>query len=76
VKTLRAKYLISKNVKIEVEETIILPVVLYLCEIWSLALKGTKYRVFNNMVLKRKFETERDEMTGEWSRLHNNKLCN
>jgi hypothetical protein len=54
---------------------IILPVVLYGCETWSLTLRGErKLRVFENMVLRRIFGPRRDEVTGEWRRLHNEDL--
>ena len=52
--------------------TVILPFVLYGCEIWSLILKEEcRLSVFENMVLRRIFGPERDEVTGEWRRLHN-----
>ena len=55
--------------------TIILPVVLYGCETWSLTLREQrKLRVFENMVLRRIFGPRRDEVTGEWRRLHNEEL--
>ena len=55
--------------------TIILPLVLYGCEIWSLTLREErKLRVFENMVLRRIFRPRRDELTGEWRRLHNEEL--
>ena len=55
--------------------TIILPVVLYGCETWSLTLReGRKLRVFENMVLRRIFGPRRDEVTGEWRRWHNEEL--
>ena len=51
--------------------TVILPVVLYGCETWSLTLREErKLRVFENMVLRGIFGPRRDEVTGEW-RLHN-----
>ena len=54
---------------------IILPVVLYECETWSLTLREkTKLRVFENMVLWRIFGSRSDEVTGEWRRLHNEEL--
>jgi len=54
--------------------TIILPVVLYGCETWSLTLREErKLRLFENMVL-RIFGPRRDEITGEWRRLHNEEL--
>jgi hypothetical protein len=67
----------SKNVKIKTYATIILPVVLYGCESWSLALREEcRPRVFENRVLRRIFGPKRDEVTGEWRRLHNENLCN
>ena len=55
--------------------TIILPVVLYGCETWSLTLREErKLRVFENMVLRRIFGPRSDEVTGEWRRLHNEEL--
>ena len=66
---------LSKNVKIKIYRTIILPVVLYGCETWSLTLREErKLRVFENMVLKRIFGPKRNEVTGEWKRLHNEEL--
>ena len=53
----------------------ILPVVLYRCETWSLTLrKERELRVFENMVLRRIFGPRRDEVTGDWRRLHNDEL--
>jgi len=55
--------------------TIIVPVVLYGCETWSLTLREErKLRLFENMVLRRIFGPRRDEVTGEWRRLHNEEL--
>jgi len=52
-------------------EILILPVVLYGRETWSLTLREErKLRVFKNMVLRRIFGPRRDEVTGEWRRLH------
>jgi hypothetical protein len=54
--------LLSKNLKIKIYRTIILPVVLYGCETWSLTLREErKLRVFENMVLRRIFGLGRDE---------------
>ena len=59
----------------DIYRTIILPVVLYGCETWSLTLREErKLRVFENMVLRRIFGPRRDEVTGEWRRLHNEEL--
>jgi len=52
-----------------------LPVVLYGCETWSLTLQEErKLRVFENRVLRKIFGPRRDEVTGEWRRLHNKEL--
>ena len=67
--------LLSKNLKIKIYRTIILPLVLYGCETWLLTLREErKPRVFENMVLRRIFGPRRDEVTGEWRRLHNEEL--
>jgi len=67
--------LASFNLKIKMYRTIILPVVLYGRETWSLILREErKLRVFENMVLRRIFGLRRDEVTGEWRRLHNEEL--
>jgi len=55
-----------------VYRTIILLVVLYGCETWSLTLREeSRLRVFENRVLSRIFGAKRDEVTGEWRKLHN-----
>ena len=67
--------LLSKNLKIKIYRTIILPVVLYGCETWSLTLREErKQGVFENMVLRRIFGPSREEVTGEWRRLHHEEL--
>ena len=59
----------------ELYRTIILPVVLYVRENWSLTLREErKLRVFENMVLRRIFGPRREEVTGEWWGLHNEEL--
>jgi hypothetical protein len=50
---------------------------LYGCETWSLKVKEEhRLRVFENSVLRRIFGPKRDEVTGEWSKLHNEELHN
>jgi len=67
--------LLSRKLKIKIYKTIILPVVLYGCEAWSLTLREErKLRVFENMVLRRIFGPRRDEVTEEWRRMHNEEL--
>ena len=54
---------------------LLMPVVLYGCETWSLTLREeSKLKVFENMVLRRIFGLRRDEVTGEWRTLHNEEL--
>jgi hypothetical protein len=69
--------LLSKNVKVRIYKTIILPVVLYECETWSLTVREEyKLRVFENRVLRRMFGQKRDRVTGGWRKLHNQELHN
>jgi hypothetical protein len=65
----------SKNTKIRVYRIIILPVVLYGCETWTLTLREEqRLKVFENRVLRRIFGPKREEVTWEWRRLHNEEL--
>ena len=49
--------------------------VLYGCETWSLTLREEhRLRVFENRVLRKVFGPKRDEVTGEWRKLHNEEL--
>jgi hypothetical protein len=67
--------LLSKNLKIKIYRTIILPVVLYECETWSLTLREERrLRVSENRVLRRVFGPKRDEVTGKRRKLHNEEL--
>jgi hypothetical protein len=67
--------LLSKNLKIKIYRTIILPMVLYGCETWSLTLREEhRLRVFENRVLRRVFGPKRDKVTGEWRKLYNEEL--
>ena len=67
--------LLSKNLKIKIYRIILLPVVLYGCETWSLTLREERrLSVFENRVLRRVFGPKRDEVTGEWRKLHNEEL--
>jgi hypothetical protein len=66
---------VSKNLKIKIYRTIFLPVVLYGCENWSLTFREEcMMRVFENRVLRRIFGLRRDEVTGEWRKLHSEEL--
>jgi hypothetical protein len=61
--------------KIRIYKTIILPVVLCGCETWFLTLREEhRLRVFENRVMRKIFVPKRDEVTGEWRKLHNEEL--
>ena len=65
----------TKNIKIKIYRTIILSVVLYGCETWSLTLREEHgLRVFGNRVLRKIFGPKMDDLTGEWRKLHNEEL--
>ena len=75
VQNLLSSSLLSKKLKIKIYRTIILPVVLYGCETWSLTLRDERrLRVFENRVLRRVFWPKRDEVTGEWRKLQDDEL--
>ena len=60
-------FCLPKSVKIKTYRTIILPVVLYGCETWSLTVREEcRLRVFENRVLRKIFGPKKDEVTGEW----------
>jgi len=62
--------LLSRNLKIEIYRTIILPVDLYGCETWSFTLREKrKLRIFENRVLREIFGPKRDEVNGKRRKL-------
>jgi hypothetical protein len=72
VQNVLSSRLLSKNVQIKIYKTIILPVVLYGCESWSLILtEAHRLRVFEVRVLRRIFGPKRDEMAGGCRKLRN-----
>jgi hypothetical protein len=74
VQNLLSSHLISKNLKIKIYKIVILLVVLYGCETWSLTLREEqRLRVFENKVLRRIFGPIREE-DGLWRKLHNDEL--
>jgi hypothetical protein len=76
VQNLLSSHLLSKSVNITVYKTVVLPVVLYGCETWSLTLREEHgLRVFENRVLRRIFGLKRDEVMGGWRKLHNEVFC-
>ena len=75
VQNLLSSSFLSKNIKIKIYRTIIMPVVLYGCETWSLTMREERrLRVFENRALSRIFGHKRDEVTWEWRKLHNEEL--
>jgi hypothetical protein len=77
VQSLLPSRLLSRNVKVKIYKTIILSVVLCGCKTWSVTLREKhRLRVFENRVLRGIFETKRDEVTGEWRKLHSGELHN
>jgi hypothetical protein len=72
VQNILSSWLLSKNLKIRIYTTIILPAVLYGCEAWYLTLREEhRLGMFENRMLKRIFGLKRGEVTGEWRNLHN-----
>jgi hypothetical protein len=77
VQNLLSSRLLSKNVKVIIHKTIILPVVLCGCKTWSLTVREEhKLRVFENRVLRRISEPKRAGVMGGWRKLHNEELHN
>jgi hypothetical protein len=69
--------LVSKNIKIRIHKTVILPVILHGCETWSLILEEeNRLRVSENRGLRRIFGLKRDELMGGCRKLHNGELHN
>ena len=74
VQILLSSRLLSKYLKMKIYKTIILPVVLYGWETWSLTLREeSRLRVFENRILRRTIGSKRDE-NGDWRRLYNEEL--
>ena len=75
VQSLLSSSLLSKNTKITIYRTIIVPAVLYGCDTWSLTFREERRLMeFENRVLRRIFRPKRDEVTGEWRKLNNEEL--
>jgi hypothetical protein len=73
VQNLLCSSLLSKNINLKIHRNIILPVVLYRCETWSLTLRVER----RLRMLRRIFGPKRDEVTGEWRKLimRNSIMC-
>ncbi|KAJ4442174.1 hypothetical protein ANN_12040 [Periplaneta americana] len=75
VEKLLSSSLLSKNLKVRIYKTVILLILLYGCETWTLTLREEHgLSVFENKVLRKIFGAKRDEVTGEWRKLHNAEL--
>jgi hypothetical protein len=75
VQDLLSSNLLSKNIKTKIQRSIILLVVLFGCETWSLTLREERrLRVFEHRVLRRVFGPKGYKVTGEWRKLHNEEL--
>jgi hypothetical protein len=75
VQNLLSSCLLSRNVKIKIYKTVILPMILYGGETWFLTLREEhRLRMFENKVLRRIFGPKRDEVTGGWRKLHYEEL--
>jgi hypothetical protein len=77
VQSLLSSFLLSRNLKVKIYKTVILPIVLYGCETWSVTLREEhRLKVFENRVLRGIFGPKRDEVTGDWRKLHSGELHN
>ena len=72
---LSSSSLLSKNIKVQIYGTIILPFALYGCNTWSSTVSEEhRLKVFSNRVLRKEYGPMRDEVTGHWGRWHNETL--
>ena len=75
VQNILSSSLLSKNLKIKIYRNIILPLVLFGCENWSLTLREERrLRVFENRVLRKILGPKGEEVPGVWRKLHNEEL--
>jgi hypothetical protein len=69
--------MLSRNIKVKINKTIILPPTLHGCKTWSFTLReGHRLRIFENSVLRRTFGPKGYEVIGEWRKLHSGELHN
>jgi hypothetical protein len=67
--------MLPRKVQIRICKTVMLLVVLYGCETWSLTLREEhRLRVFENRVLRNIFGPKRDEVAGGWGKLDNEEV--
>jgi len=70
-----SSHLLSIHMKMKIWRTLILPMLSCWCETWSLILReGCRLMVFENRVTRNIFGPRRDEITGDWRKLHNEDL--
>ena len=75
VQNLLSYSLLSKNIKIKMYRTVVLPFVLYGCGTWSLTLREERrLRMFENRALRRIFGPKSDKVTKEWRKLYDEEL--
>jgi hypothetical protein len=75
--SLLSSRLLSRNLKVKIRKTVILPIVLCGYGTWILTLREEhRLRMIENRVLRRLFGPKKDEVTGEWKKLHNEELHN
>jgi hypothetical protein len=75
VQSILSSRLLSRKVKVKIYKTMIVLVVFYGCETWSLTLKVEhRLGVFDNRLLRRIFGPKGDEVTYEWRKVHNEEL--
>jgi len=75
VQNILSSSLLSKNLKIKIYKIIFLSAVTYGHETWSLTLREERrLRLFKSSVLRGILGAEREEVTGEWRKLHNEDL--
>jgi hypothetical protein len=71
VQNLLSSHVLFRDIRVKMYKTIILPVVLYGCKTWPVTLREEhRLRVFENRVLRRIFGPKRDEVMGEWDKMH------
>jgi len=76
VQNLLSSSLLARHLKFKVHRTIILPLVLYGCETWSLTqTERRRMGLFENRVLRRTFGPKRNDVRGQWRKLHNEELA-
>jgi hypothetical protein len=77
VQSVFSSRLLSRNVNVKTDKTMMLPGVLYGCETLSLTLRELhRLRVFESRAVRRIFGPKWDEVTGKWRKLHSEELYN